>query len=316
MRDSVKVSDGTGAGRGPMTGVDESAPERVRIGDLELAWLELGPTAPEPAASPVPPLVLVHGFTGHRDDFIGIAPTLARHRRVIAPDLRGHGDSDSPAGASGYSFELLLRDLEGLLDHLDVPRVDLLGHSFGGMVTLRFALAYPERLRSAVFLNTAPELPPLLPREGYEKASAIAEARGMAGLQAILEKAGRASPDPIVESWGERFWRHHRRRFCAMTPTSYRALGRVLFESESLVDQLSSLDLPSLVIVGEGDIEFLPGADLFEAHLPRAQRVTIPGAGHHPHQENTPAWLDAMEAHWARLESEGRSEGRSEGEGD
>ncbi len=172
----------------PASGVDESAFRRARIGDLRLAWSEAEPASEEVGAAQ-PPLVLVHGFTGHRDDWIGVMPELARHRCVIAPDLRGHGNSEVITDASGYSFDQMVKDLHGLLEHLAIARCDLLGHSAGGMVALRLALAHPESLRSLILLNTAPETPKMLEREAWLSAVEIAEARGMAALQSILESA-------------------------------------------------------------------------------------------------------------------------------
>jgi pimeloyl-ACP methyl ester carboxylesterase len=278
----------------PASGVDESEFERARVGDVDMAWLEAGPV--DPGAAPSPPLVLVHGFTGHRDDWIEVLPDLAAHRRTIAVDLRGHGDSEYVTDGSDYSFEQLAKDLLGLLDHLGIERCDLLGHSVGGMIVLRFALAHPERVRSLIFMNTAPEVPKALSRDAWQKATEIAEARGMAFLQELSEKVGRLKADPILETWGERYWLHQRRRLRAMTPESYRGIGSALFDSESLVSRLGEIRLPSLVLVGEGDQEFLPGAELLASHLPNARRVTIPEAGHHPHQENKTAWLDAIES--------------------
>lgn len=280
----------------PVSGVDESTCQRARIGDIELGWVEFGPTGSEEERDGLPPLVLVHGFTGHHDDWIEVLPSLGIRRRTIAIDLRGHGDSDSPSDPSSYSFEQLVKDVLGLLDHLEIDRCDLLGHSVGGMVVLRFALAHPDRVRSLILMNTAPEVPEALSRDAWEKASEIAEARGMAFLQELSEKMGRLAADPILATWGERYWSHQRRRLCTMSPASYRGVGRALFDSESLVPRLGEIDLPSLVLVGDGDHEFLPGAALLEAHLPKMRRVTLPDAGHHPHQENKTAWLEAVEA--------------------
>jgi pimeloyl-ACP methyl ester carboxylesterase len=282
----------------PASGLDQSEAHRAEIGGVELAWSELACSAPVEEG---PPLVLVHGFTGHRDDFIGVLPALARRRRVIAPDLRGHGDSHSSAATSDYTFEQVVNDLFGLLEHLGIDRCDLLGHSMGGMITLRFALAHPDRVRALIFLCTGPEVPATLDRTGFEKASAIAAEHGMETLQTILEKIGRENISPIQAAWGERLWMHHRRRFASMTPTSYAGLGAALFESGSLVSRLAEIDAPTLIVVGEADRDWLPGADLFEAHLPNATRVTIAEAEHHPHQENPEAWLEAVEAHLARV---------------
>ena len=282
----------------PVTGVDESTPRYVRVGEIEMAYLD------QPAGDPnsgEPPLVLIHGFTGHRDDFIGVAPILAQRRRVLALDLRGHGDSSIKPGALGWSFEQLVTDVGGFLDALEIDRCDLLGHSLGGMVALRCALTFPERLRSLILMCTAPEAPESLSREMLIKAADLAEALGMPRLQELTEKAGRASASECIRSWGERYWAHHHRRLLVMTPESYRGIGMELFDAPSQVARLGELRIPTLVLVGEHDADFMPGADLFESHLPNARRLTLDRAEHHPHQENPAAFLDAMTAHFERL---------------
>lgn len=279
-----------------ITGIDESLPERARIRGAEFAWIEASP--PETRE---PPLLMIHGFTGHRDDFIGVLAELARKRRVIAPDLRGHGDSVGTAGGEGWTFDQLVKDLLALLDHLGIEHCDLFGHSMGGMLTLRFALAHPERIRSLIFMCTSPELPGTLSRPGFVIGSEIGEAHGIDRLQELMEKAGRKDCSDTIAGWGERYWSHHRRRLRAMTPQSFRGIGSAFFDSESLVDRLAEIEAASLVIVGEFDADFLPGADLFEQHLPNVQRITLAKAEHHPHQENPRAWFEAVEAHLDRI---------------
>lgn len=299
-------------GAGPVearTGVDASEPRIAATRKGPIAWIEALP--PEGMRETGPPIVLVHGFTGHRDDFLGVLNPLARlagARRVLALDLRGHGDSAAVPGTSGWGFEQLVSDLLGWLDHLEIDRIDLLGHSMGGFVALRFALAHPERVRSLVLVCTGPEVPATLDRTGFLKAAEIAEARGMAGLQALLEKVGRIDPSPSIARWGERYWAHQRRRFSAMTPESYRALGSAFFDSPSLVSRLREIRIDCLVLVGEFDRDWLPGADLFERNLPTVQRQTIADAEHHPHNENPEAFLAALGRHFESIDRPGRSE--------
>jgi pimeloyl-ACP methyl ester carboxylesterase len=281
----------------PATGVDESVPLRIRVGDIEMAYLDQ-PAAD--ASSAEPPLVLIHGFTGHRDDFIGVVPFLAQRRRVLVPDLRGHGDSGSKPGPLGWPFEQLVKDLGDWLEVMAIERCDLLGHSLGGMVALRCALTFPQRLCSLILMCTAPETPQSLSREKLVKAADLADAVGMPKLQEVIEKSGRANPSECIRAWGDRYWAHHRRRLLAMTPESYRGIGTELFDAPSLVQRLVELTMPTLVLVGEHDADFMPGADLFEQHLPDVRRLTLDRAEHHPHQENQAAFLDAMKVHFER----------------
>ncbi|MFK7895891.1 MAG: alpha/beta fold hydrolase [Myxococcota bacterium] len=304
MRTSLRspkafVRPGVVSAEEPVTGIDRSVPLRVRVGGgFEVAYLD------QPSADPEtdePPLVLIHGFTGHRDDFIGVVPALARSRRVLVPDLRGHGDSSETSGPLGWSFDQLVKDVGGWLEVIGIERCDLLGHSLGGMVALRCALQFPERLRSLILMCTAPEAPKSLSREALIKAADLAEALGMPRLQELTEKAGRVSPSETIRGWGERYWAHNLRRLTAMTPQSYRGIGTELFDAPSQVSRLADVDMPTLVLVGEHDGDFLPGADLFEKHLPNVQRRTLPNAEHHPHQENQDEFLAEMEAHFSRL---------------
>lgn len=282
----------------PATGLDVSTPRFVETTEGRVAYHEAGEG--EPA------LVLLHGFSGHRDDFLGILPALAEHRRVLALDLRGHGDSEPGPGASGWSFEQLVNDLIAFLDALGLDRVDLLGHSVGGFVALRAALRAPRRFRSLVFLCTAPETPSSMDPTAWRAGVAISAEQGMEGLQPLAEQAIRNDPFPGLAAWGdpERYFAHHRRRHASMTPESYREIGTTFFESESWVPRLPEIRQPTLVLVGAQDHAWLPGADLFEQNVPDVRRITIDGAEHHPHQENRAAFLDALESHLERVEAE------------
>jgi 3-oxoadipate enol-lactonase len=94
-----------------------------------------------------PPLVLLHGLGEGSADWDGVAPAFARHWRVYALDLRGHGRSDWPGA---YSVELMRADVLGFLDALGLDRVDLIGHSMGGLVACLLAQESPERVRALI----------------------------------------------------------------------------------------------------------------------------------------------------------------------
>ena len=140
--------------------------------------------------------VLVHGFTGGRSDFDTQLPPLSALGLTVAYDQRGHGDSTNTGDPKTYTFDQLALDLRGFADALALPRFDLLGHSMGGMVALRFTLAFPERVASLVLMDTASA--PLqggLPREAFEKGAAIGRAAGMGKLHQVLR--ARAADNPL-----------------------------------------------------------------------------------------------------------------------
>ena len=276
--------------------------KRVQVGDIEVAYDDFGE-----GPSNARPLVLVHGLTGHRRDWEYQREFLATLGRNVAPDLRGHGDSDHARDPRTYTFAQLVEDLRGLLDRLEIAQCDLLGHSVGGMVALRFVLAFPERVASLVAMDTCCEAPQGYERWIFERGGALGREKGMAELQRAVETVTRqaeaSASDRHIEHWPVDYWEHHRMRYRAMDPNAYENLALAMIDQESLTGRLSEIACPTLVIVGEDDTPYLSGAESLTEGIPGARRVTVPGAGHHPHQENSPAWREAIRAHLDRVRS-------------
>lgn len=108
-----------------------------------------------------PTLLLLPGLTANAHSFgglvdAGLSPTV----RVLAVDLRGRGLSDHPKGA--YSIADHARDVIGLMDGLDLDRVVLGGHSFGGMLTYYLAATYPDRFSALVTIDAPAEVDPVV----------------------------------------------------------------------------------------------------------------------------------------------------------
>lgn len=98
-------------------------------------------------------IILVHGITSCIAQwYMKIFPELAKNYRVTIYDLRGHGLSE--VTQSGYDSETMARDLLALMDHLGIDKAHLVGHSFGGGISLHLALMHPERVRRIVLLDT------------------------------------------------------------------------------------------------------------------------------------------------------------------
>ncbi|MER5934034.1 alpha/beta hydrolase [Streptomyces sp. NPDC002054] len=108
----------------------------IDVGGVRLAYQVSGP----PDA---PPLVMLHALGEDATDWDIVAPVFARSRRVYALDLRGHGRSDWPGT---YSLQLMRDDVLGFLDALALDRVDLVGHSMGGIVAYVLAEDCPQRV--------------------------------------------------------------------------------------------------------------------------------------------------------------------------
>jgi 3-oxoadipate enol-lactonase len=172
----------------------------IEVAGIRLAYRVWG----SPGA---PPLVLLHGLGEGAADWVGVAPAFARQHRVYAPDLRGHRRSDRPGD---YSVELMEADVRGFLDALELDRVDLIGHSMGGLVGYLLAGDYPERVGRLILEDVAalrPRERGALPRpEGelpYDWEMVLAIRRQIESPDpAWLERLGRITAKTLVIGGG------------------------------------------------------------------------------------------------------------------
>ena len=119
---------------------------------FHLSVIDLSPESVEQT------IVFQHGFAGVAESFEYQLTYFSSQFRVVAPDLRGHGQSDAPY--TDYTMDELVEDLITIVDALDLPEKFILaGHSFGGSICVEFANAYPERIEKLILLATAGEYP-------------------------------------------------------------------------------------------------------------------------------------------------------------
>jgi pimeloyl-ACP methyl ester carboxylesterase len=121
---------------------------------VRLSAIDIGPLgqAEKPAT-----IVAIHGAGGDSEQWKYQIEHFSKRYRVVAPDLRGHGQSEQPR--SSYSLEEFLWDFTQTLDRLRVEQpFVLLAHSFGGPIALTFAATQPQRVSRLVLVATAPEL--------------------------------------------------------------------------------------------------------------------------------------------------------------
>ena len=272
---------------------------RAKLGEVEIEWERTGPGDR--------PFVLVHGFTGSRDDWADVLPALAELGPTVTLDQRGHGDSTNPGTPEAYSLEQLVGDLSGFLDAMEIGSCDLLGHSMGGMVCLRLALAHPERIASLVLMDTAAGPIAGGVRKIFEVGGKIAREQGMAALFAAMRAQAANDPERSAasrrteETMGpDRYWERVRAKIEAMDPEAFATLGPLLATHEGVEDRLAEIRCPTTVVVGEEDAAFLAPSQLLEAGIRGARRVEIPGAAHSPQIENPEPWLTAIREHLAR----------------
>lgn len=243
-----------------------------------------------------PALMLVHGFGGAKEDFSDQLDDLALDHRVITLDLRGHGESDGPENEDQYSLDRFAADLVNVLDALDIAHVRMLGHSMGGMVVRRFALAAPERIEALVFMDTSPGTVPGLDSELIDLGVQIANEQGMDELKRVMdafEPLGTPAYDrlladrPGYREFGDAKW-------AALSRAMYTKLMIEIRDQPDQLAELAGIACPTLVLVGVEDTPFIAVSHAMAEMIPGAELVVIEDAGHSPQFENGPAWLAAL----------------------
>jgi len=254
------------------------------------------------------PLVLVHGFTGSRDDWREVLPALGDLGRTLALDQRGHGGSTNTGDPKSYTLEQLVQDLAAFAEALELGPFDLLGHSLGGMVAQRFALAHPDRVHSLILMDTSP-FGVTLAAEGTLRGGAqLGRAAGMGAIAWIMRESEKREPRMaaagrrFIESYGEEaFWERTTRRMEQMDPEAFLELGRALSVQESVEPQLPEIACPTTVIVGAEDRAFREPSDRIARAISGAVLHVIDAAAHSPQQEAREAWLAIMGDHLERV---------------
>jgi pimeloyl-ACP methyl ester carboxylesterase len=209
------------------------------------------------------PIVLVHGFASTAQvNWLhpGWISTLTRAgRRVIALDNRGHGASSKLYDPAAYHTAHMAEDVRALLDHLDLPRADVMGYSMGARITAFFALAHPSRLRRAVLGGLGIRLV-----DGVGLPESIAEALEAPSLAQVSDPTG-----------------HMFRAFAEQTKSDLKALAACIRGSRQTLtrEQVAAIRAPVLVAVGTKDTVAGSAREL-AALLPSGVALDIPGRDH------------------------------------
>ena len=262
---------------------------RIDLGDVSLAVAEAGVGGR--------PLLVVHGYTGAKEDFADwFEPLAAAGWHVVAPDLRGHGASDKPPQEAAYSIDRFTEDLLAAVEVLGWERFVLLGHSMGGMIAQQLALTAPERLRGLILMDTSASAVPV-DRAMRDAAVHVVRTHGMDTLADLQAERGGPLDTPasrrvLAERPG--FAEESDRRLRVCSPAMYAAMAIEITERPDRLDELRFLRVPTLVLVGEQDEPFLEPARRLRDAIAGARLVVLPDAGHSPQVEAPEAWWAAV----------------------
>jgi len=258
---------------------DEESNMRVQLDGNEIACTDAGRALP---------LLFVHGFPLSRRVWAHQVAAFAPAHRVLAPDLRGLGES--PLGTGEISIAAYADDLAALVHRLDTGPVVLAGHSMGGYVALAFARAHPELLRGLVLVATraVPDSPEAA--AGRRATAAEVERDGMRGLAARMASQLLA-PEPDDPGLRAEITA----LIAASAPAGVVAALHAMAVRPDATPLLPTLRVPTLVITGDADSLIPPAeSERMAAAIPGAELVTIPGAGHLVAHERPAAFNRAL----------------------
>lgn len=232
----------------------------------------------EDTGGPGPALVFSHGLLMSSRMFAAQVAAFQDRFRCITYDHRGQGESSDPGGRS-HDMDTCYRDAVAVIEGLDARPCHFVGLSMGGFVGMRLAARRPDLLYSLSLLETSAEPEPL---ENVPKYNRLVLVTRLLGTRRVVDRVmpilfGRTfMHDPAMavmrESW--------RREIASRPRTIVRAVRGVI-EREGVMEEITSIRLPTLVVVGEEDTATPPPkARRIHEHIPGSRLARIAAAGH------------------------------------
>lgn len=254
-----------------------------------------------------PLLVLVHGGRDHARSWDWVARELRQDFHVVAPDLRGHGDSEWAKGGT-YSMPHFVLDLANLLDALEVFPVRLVGHSLGGAVVLQYAGIFPERVERLVAIEGLGPPPDMIARM-RERPPEVRMHEWIEQMRELAARQPRRYPTRdeaaarmrevnafLSEEQARHLTVHGVARnedgtFSWKFDNYVRAHAPYRFDVEDMQSLWCRIACPTLLIRGGDSWASDPTKDGRIRPFRRARAVTIPGAGHWVHHDRLDEFL-------------------------
>lgn len=241
--------------------------KKIRVRGIEMAYDVEGSG---------PPLVLLHGYPFNRSMWREQVEALQGGFRVITPDLRGMGETDSADEPAGMNE--MAQDVAALLDELKIARVTLGGLSMGGYVSLAFARRFPLRVRALILADTRPQPDTEEARRAREEQAQKVLEEGMGAIADLILKKALA---PATLSSRPEIAARVREMIHATKPEGAAAALRGMAQRSDQTDFLASILAPTLIVVGSED-QLTPRADaeLMRREIRGSRLEVIDGAAH------------------------------------
>ena len=236
------------------------------------------------------PLVLIHGYPFSSSLWADQIPELSNGYRVIAPDLRGFGESDASQEPS--TMNSLAADVAQLMDHLEIPRATIGGLSMGGYVALAFYKQFAARVRALVLADTRAHADTEEGKQTRAQQAEKALSEGMGGIaDAMLPKL--LTPETVSKH--PEIVKRVRDMMLKTKPEGAAAALRGMAERDDQTELLPRISVPTLILVGAEDA-ITPVADSEKMHqaIAGSSLVVLDHAGHVSNIERAKQFNDAL----------------------
>ncbi len=254
-----------------------------------------------------PPLLLIHGGRDHARSWDAVARVLRDDWHVIAPDLRGHGDSAWAIGGT-YALHDFVFDVTQLVDSLETDQVTIVGHSLGGAVSLHFTGLFPERVRKLVAIEGLGPAPDLAKRmattpvherlanwvEGMQKLAARRPRRYASideAAQRMLEANPFLSPEMARHLTIHGIARNEDHSFSWKFDNYVRAFAPTRFSGADVRALHGRITCPTLLVRGTESWASDPVVDGRIEAFQDARLANIDAAGHWVHHDQFDAFM-------------------------
>lgn len=229
-----------------------------------------------------PAVLLSHGFGATSKMWSDQLEALSGSHKIIAWDMRGHGESDSPDDPSLYSEAHTVEDMAAILDACEVDSGVIGGLSLGGYMSLAFNVQYPDRVEALMLFDTGPGYKNAEAREDWNKrADEWAQGFENDGLDTI----SRIGNNEMRVS-------QHR----SAQGLAHAARGMLTQVDSRIIESLPGISVPTLVLVGADDRLFIGATDYMAKKIPGSEKVVIDGAGHSANLDQPASFNDAVAA--------------------
>ena len=253
----------------------------IRINDIDLAYTDAGAG---------PPVVLIHGYPFNRSLWTEQVEALRSTHRVVAPDLRGFGESDSSEGPTRMTR--FAGDVAALMDALEIEQAVIAGLSMGGYVALAFARMIPARVKALVLADTRAQADTEEAKQTRFHQAEKAVAAGMAGIaDAMLPKL--LTPETVSKR--PELVKRIRDMMLTAKPEGAAMALLGMAEREDQTEFISSILVPTLILVGREDaITPVADSEKMQSQIKNSRLVVIENAGHVSNLEQTEQFNDAL----------------------